>query len=71
MSIRQFDEAVFQYSTALSLDPLTSQILLAKRSKAHAAMGSWQDALNDANEVPHFTPVQDCHVKLNLPDNQA
>jgi hypothetical protein len=58
MSARQYDEAVSQYSTALSLDLATSQVLLAKRSKARAAMGSWQDALGDANEVPHFYPVQ-------------
>ena len=51
MSARQFAEAVSQYSAALSLDPPTSQILLAKRSKAHAGIGSWEDALDDANEV--------------------
>jgi hypothetical protein len=59
MSARQYDGAVSQYSIALSLDPATSQVLLAKRSKAHTRMGSWQDALNDANEVHHFCPVQD------------
>ena len=59
MSARQFNEAVFRYSTALSLDPPTLPVVLAKRSKARAGMGSWQDALNDANEVPNFRPVQD------------
>ena len=66
MNARQYDIAVSQYSTALSLDPPTSQVLLAKRSKARAGMGSWQDALNDANEVPHFSPVQDRPVELIL-----
>ena len=66
MSGRQYDEAVSQYSTALSLEPPTPQVLLAKRSKARAGMGSWEDALNDANEVPHFCLVQDHHFKLKL-----
>ena len=59
MSAQQYDEAVSQYSGALSLHPPTLQVLLAKRSKACAAMGSWQDALNDANEVYLFRPVKD------------
>ena len=59
MIARQYDEAVSWYSTALSLDPPTSPMLLAKRSKARAGMGSWQDALNDANEVLHLFPAQD------------
>ena len=58
MSGRQYDEAVSQYSAALSLGPPTSQVLLAKRSKARGRMGSWQEVLNDANEVLHFYPVQ-------------
>ena len=59
MNTRQYDEAVSQYSIALSLDPPTSQILLVKRSKARAGMGSWQDTLDDADEVPRFCPIQD------------
>jgi hypothetical protein len=57
MSARKFLEAVSWYSAALSLDPPTLwslPVLFAKRSKARAGMGSWQDALNDANEVPHL-----------------
>ncbi|KAF8552625.1 hypothetical protein OG21DRAFT_105056 [Imleria badia] len=50
MSKRKHDEAVSQYSTALSLNP-THSALFVKRSKARANMGLWQDALDDANQA--------------------
>ena len=50
----QYDEAISQYTAALSLDPSSLQDLLVKRSKARANKGEWKDALNDANEVVHF-----------------
>lgn len=58
VNARQYDEGISQYSAALSLDPTTSQALLVGRSKAHAAKGSWENALNDANEVACFYLVQ-------------
>lgn len=54
MNAQQYDVAVSQYSAALSLNPASPQPLLIKRSKAHAAGGLWDDALNDANKVCQF-----------------
>ena len=54
MNAKQYDEAILQYTMALSLVPTRPQDLLVKRSKAFAAAGIWKDALNDANEVAHF-----------------
>ena len=54
MNAKEYDMAVLQYTTALSLNPATPQDLLGKRSKAHAGKGEWEDALRDANEVTHF-----------------
>ena len=54
MSVRQHDVAISQYSAALSLDLHNPQTLFVKRSKARANMGLWQDAIDDANEVPHL-----------------
>ena len=54
MNAKQYDEAVLQYTAALSLDSVGPQGLLVKRSKAFANKGLWKDALNDANEVVYF-----------------
>ena len=54
MEANQYDEAVSQYTAALSLDPSSPQDLLVKRSKAHANKAEWKDALNDANQVVYF-----------------
>ena len=54
MNARQFDEAVSQYTAALSLDPVSPRDLRVKRSRAYAEKGKWEDALNDANEVVYF-----------------
>ena len=48
---QRLDEAIFVYSSALSLEPAASSGLLVKRSKAYAAKSLWEKALNDANEV--------------------
>ena len=45
-----YKDAVVHYTTALTLDPL-STYFLAKRSEARAAIGSWQDSLQDADAV--------------------
>ncbi|KAI6041676.1 hypothetical protein EDC04DRAFT_3139608 [Pisolithus marmoratus] len=52
------DDAIAQYSTALSLSPLGSAGLLIKRSRARAAKGLWEDALQDANEAVKADPSQ-------------
>ena len=54
MSAEQHDDAISQYSAALSLDPATPQHFFIKRSKAYIAMGWWEAALNDANTVRPF-----------------
>ena len=51
MNAEQHDNAIFQYSLALSLNPSAPQGFFIKRSKAHMAKGLWEEALNDANEV--------------------
>jgi len=50
MDSASYGDAVAHYSTALSLDP-SSAVLLTKRSKARAGIGSWEDSLQDANAV--------------------
>ena len=59
---QQHDEAITQYSTALSLSPATPQDVLIKRSKVYMAKGSWEDAIDDMNQVRHFcvARVQSC-----------
>ena len=54
MNAKEYDEAISQYTIALSLNPASPQQLLIKRSKSCAGKGLWKDALNDANEVAHF-----------------
>ena len=53
MNAREFDQAILQYSAALSLHPADPLTLFVKRSKARANKGLWQDALNDGDEVCH------------------
>ena len=60
MRTRQHDEAISQYSAAVSLNPVNLPSLLIKRSKARANMGLWEDALNDANQVHYPCPVLAC-----------
>jgi hypothetical protein len=51
MRTERHDDAILQYSTALSFDSESPPDLLVKRSKAYIAKGLWKDALNDANKV--------------------
>lgn len=46
----QFDEAIAQYTAALSLRPSIIALLI-KRGRAREAAGSWDDALHDARKV--------------------
>lgn len=52
--IRQYDEAISNYTSALALNFPSPQSILIKRSKAFIATGSWKEALDDANQVRHF-----------------
>ena len=55
---RRHNTAINQYSTALSLNPVTPQNLFMKRSNVHIAKGSWEDAIDDTNQVRHFCLAQ-------------
>ncbi|KAI6156844.1 hypothetical protein BKA82DRAFT_4345875 [Pisolithus tinctorius] len=50
------DEAIAQYSAALSLSPQSPANLLIKRSRARAANELWEEALQDANEAVKEDP---------------
>ncbi|KAI6042809.1 hypothetical protein EDC04DRAFT_2600686 [Pisolithus marmoratus] len=52
----KYDDAILQYSTALSLSPPSSVGLFIKRSHARAAKGFWEDALQDAYEAVKADP---------------
>ncbi|KAF8546581.1 hypothetical protein OG21DRAFT_1102783 [Imleria badia] len=56
VNARGYDEAIFHYTTALSLNPPSPQGMLVKRSKAFLATGSWRQALDDANQVITLDP---------------
>ncbi|KAF8128157.1 hypothetical protein EV363DRAFT_1510285 [Boletus edulis] len=53
---KRCDEAISYYSTALSLALSSPQDILFKRSKAWLALGSWMQALDDANQVITTNP---------------
>ena len=71
MNIQHYDEAISQYSTALSLDPAAAQGLFIKRSEAYIACGSWEDALNDANMVCPFVSCRLALVDISPPGDRA
>jgi tetratricopeptide (TPR) repeat protein len=54
MNAQQFEEAISEYSSVLSLDPVEPAALFIKRSGAYVALSLWEDALNDANKVRSF-----------------
>ena len=47
---KKYDEAISQYTAALSLDPPQPISLLIKRSKARAQKKLWVGALEDGNK---------------------
>ena len=51
---QRYEDAISLYTTALSLKPCSPQGILVKRSKIYMAIGSWEQALDDANQVHHF-----------------
>lgn len=48
---RRHDEAIAQYSTALSLNPVPPKDVFMKRCDAYMAKGFWLDAIHDAEQV--------------------
>ena len=48
---RRHNEAISEYSLALSLDPTSPQGLFIKRSRACVARGLWENGLQDADKV--------------------
>ena len=55
---QRYDEAISHYSTALLLNSPSPQGILVKRSKARLATGPWKHALDEANQVHHFYPME-------------
>ncbi|KAG9313282.1 hypothetical protein JVU11DRAFT_5586 [Chiua virens] len=53
----QYEEAIAQYTTALSLDPSDPAPLLIKRSRVHIVVESWDDALCDADKAIAIDPL--------------
>ena len=53
-AVQQYDKAISLYTIALSLKPRSPQGILVKRSKMYMTAGSWEQALDDANQVCHF-----------------
>ena len=51
---QRYDEAISLYMAALSLNPRSPQGILVKRSEMYVTVGSWEQALNDVNQVHHF-----------------
>ena len=58
MDAQRYDEAVSRYSTALSLNPPSPQDILIKQSKARVVIEPWNRALDDANQVHLFFPME-------------
>ncbi|KAF8555785.1 hypothetical protein OG21DRAFT_1460469 [Imleria badia] len=52
----RYDEAISHYTTSLSLNSPSPQSIFIKRSKAFLAIGSWKQALDDANQVIALNP---------------
>ncbi|KAF8552374.1 hypothetical protein OG21DRAFT_1443645, partial [Imleria badia] len=51
MQLENLDEAILQYSSALSLKASNPAGLLVKRSKVRAILELWEDALKDADDA--------------------
>ena len=51
MEAQRHDDAITQYSVALSLNPAVRQDILVKRSKVYVTKGLWKEALDDTNQV--------------------
>ena len=56
LNAQRFDEAISDYTIALSLNPPSRQDILVERNKAYTETESWKLALDHANEVLCFFP---------------
>lgn len=51
----QYNDAIMQYSTALSLNPASPRDVFVKRSRVYMLKALWGDAIDDAKKVHcHF-----------------
>jgi hypothetical protein len=66
LASQNYTEAIIHYSATLSMGPVTRDGILVKRSNAHAAVGAWNDALNDADEVCPLLYLLHRHVFTNV-----
>ena len=55
LQARNFDDAVDLYSRAIALDP-SNAVYFSNRAAAHAALGRFQEALDDSFEVTSLRP---------------
>lgn len=55
---KQNEEAHRHYSAAVSIYPANAQGFFVLRSKLCMAKGSWEDAIDEANQVRQFCLVQ-------------
>ena len=58
---QRYDKAISLYTTELSLEPRSPQGILVKRSKMYMTVGSWEQALDDANQVRHLLQAGQSH----------
>lgn len=58
LDARQREEAIGHYSAALSIHPADTQRFFILRSKSCVAKGSWEDAVDEAEQVLQFCLVQ-------------
>jgi hypothetical protein len=58
MDGQQRDEAIGHYSAALSIHPANTQGFFILRSKVCMTRGSWDDAIDEAKQVPQFRLVR-------------
>ena len=63
---QRYDEAISYYSLALSLNLPSPKDVLVKRIKACVAIGSWEQAADDANQVDRC-----CVIQVNIVDTTS
>ncbi|KAF8128156.1 hypothetical protein EV363DRAFT_1085280, partial [Boletus edulis] len=61
---RRHEEAITHYTTALSLKPPTPQDIIIKRSKAFVEIGSWKEAVDDADLLIALDPLSPSGYKI-------
>ena len=68
MDNRRHEEALVYYSAALSIQPANTRDFFIVRSKVATAKGSWEDAVDDANEVSSVISPQ---ILMSTRNHQA